>query len=159
MIFVMCNDLLVPQGGSIAPRSSLSKFHTEKQYLFYIIIISVIFYSFIYLDCWLVFTLGLWPWKMSNLKQTWTFSFFFFSCRRSPLRKWSKTRSLCSNPERRNTRRPSTRSRWEGQVLLDVLNKGRRTVSWRQLSYLQLSLLQGHCHTSPACVSPSLSKS
>lgn len=34
------------------------------------------------------------------------------SSRRNPSRTWLKTQSLCSSPERRNTRTPSTRSRW-----------------------------------------------
>lgn len=42
----------------------------------------------------------------------WSHPRFFRSLRRNPLRRWLKTRSLCLNPERRNTRRPSTRSRW-----------------------------------------------
>lgn len=43
-------------------------------------------------------------------------------------------------------------------VNVDVLNKGRRTVSWRQLIPIIVPAA-GTCHTSPACVSPSLSKS
>lgn len=72
----MCNDLLVPQGGSIAPRSRLSKFHTEK--LFIILYYYYFYYLLLLYILRLLTSFHIWTLTLKNVKPEANLDFFVF---------------------------------------------------------------------------------